>query len=250
MKPIEIAKQREAIRLLQDEVLSVKAFQFKTGLLLRHLAPQYWRSDEPFFFLCRQLPSIRCTSTCFPFGASCSRGSSSPRTLRSIQERQFQADHGPGCCRCRKCPGTDGRHLVGAARNRGGRQEEAEARRCRSFAATCNASTFRNWLGWVIGPRRSMWSDLSMPDFLLLRRPLAAPPDAPAWRNRPCGKSTPASNGYLTFKDAKVQVERGLAQLPLEEIHEQIEKVLKAQLEANDYSPHYSRRLMWRYVDR
>ena len=33
MKPIDIAKQREAIRLLQDEILSAKAFQFKPELL-------------------------------------------------------------------------------------------------------------------------------------------------------------------------------------------------------------------------
>ncbi len=39
MKPIEIAKQREAIHLLQDEILSAKAFQFKPELL-RHLAPR------------------------------------------------------------------------------------------------------------------------------------------------------------------------------------------------------------------
>ena len=39
MKPIEIAKQREAIRLLQDEILSAKAFQFKPELL-RQLAPR------------------------------------------------------------------------------------------------------------------------------------------------------------------------------------------------------------------
>ena len=41
MKPIEIAKQREAIRLLQDEILSAKAFQFKPELL-RYLAPDHW----------------------------------------------------------------------------------------------------------------------------------------------------------------------------------------------------------------
>ena len=49
MKPIEIAKQREAIRLLQDEILSAKAFQFKPELL-RHLAPDHWYDDR-FLFL-------------------------------------------------------------------------------------------------------------------------------------------------------------------------------------------------------
>jgi hypothetical protein len=44
MKPIEIAKQREAIRILKEEILSAKAFQFKPDLL-RHLAPEHWRED-------------------------------------------------------------------------------------------------------------------------------------------------------------------------------------------------------------
>ena len=41
MKPIDVAKQREAIRLLKDEILSAKAFEFKPELL-RQLAPDYW----------------------------------------------------------------------------------------------------------------------------------------------------------------------------------------------------------------
>ena len=41
MTPIEIAKQREAIRLLQDEILSANSFQFKPELL-RQLAPDHW----------------------------------------------------------------------------------------------------------------------------------------------------------------------------------------------------------------
>jgi predicted Zn-dependent protease with MMP-like domain len=51
MKPIEIAKQREAIRLLQDEILSAKAFEFKPELL-RQLAPDHWY-DDGFFSLMR-----------------------------------------------------------------------------------------------------------------------------------------------------------------------------------------------------
>ncbi|MGO8753500.1 MAG: zinc-dependent metalloprotease, partial [Thermoguttaceae bacterium] len=44
MKPIEIAKQRAAIRLLQDEILSAKAFEFKPELL-RQLAPDPWYDE-------------------------------------------------------------------------------------------------------------------------------------------------------------------------------------------------------------
>ena len=48
MKPIELAKQREAIRLLQDEILSDKAFHFKPELL-RSLAPDQWRDSGVWF---------------------------------------------------------------------------------------------------------------------------------------------------------------------------------------------------------
>ena len=44
MRPIELAKQREAIKLLADEILSDKAFHFKPALL-RQLAPEHWRDD-------------------------------------------------------------------------------------------------------------------------------------------------------------------------------------------------------------
>ena len=62
MKPIELAKQREAIRLLQDEILSDKAFQFKPELL-RHLAPDHWRDTGFWFFEPYQYPVLQYVSS-------------------------------------------------------------------------------------------------------------------------------------------------------------------------------------------
>ena len=68
MKPIELAKQREAIRLLQDEILSDKAFQFKPELL-RHLAPT--TGATPASGSSSRI-SIRCWNTCpRSSGSSC-----------------------------------------------------------------------------------------------------------------------------------------------------------------------------------
>jgi hypothetical protein len=47
-EPIPVAKQRKAIKLLQDEILSDRAFQFSPELLKR-LAPEQFRDDFFFF---------------------------------------------------------------------------------------------------------------------------------------------------------------------------------------------------------
>ena len=61
MKPIELAKQREAIRLLQDEILSDKAFHFKPELLPPPGARPLAR--HRLLVLSNRI-SIRCWNTC------------------------------------------------------------------------------------------------------------------------------------------------------------------------------------------
>jgi hypothetical protein len=48
LEPIPIAKQREAMKLLSEEILSDKAFKFSPELLKR-LAPEHWFDDYYFF---------------------------------------------------------------------------------------------------------------------------------------------------------------------------------------------------------
>jgi hypothetical protein len=49
-EPIPLAKQREAIKLLKDEILSDQAFKFSPELLKR-LAPQHFEDDSSFLFV-------------------------------------------------------------------------------------------------------------------------------------------------------------------------------------------------------
>ena len=92
MKPIDIAKQREAIRLLQDEILSDKAFQFKPELL-RHLAPEHWR-DRDFWFFFEPLPVSGAASACFPSSGWWSRSSWTRTTCVRCRTIALQVEPG------------------------------------------------------------------------------------------------------------------------------------------------------------
>ena len=91
MKPIEIAKQREALRLIQDEILSDKAFQFKPELL-RSLAPEHWRDQSSwFFFQPYHYPVLEYVMMIQRMALS---NLMDPDTLRTLQEVSLQADPG------------------------------------------------------------------------------------------------------------------------------------------------------------
>ena len=91
MKPIEITKQREALRLIQDEILSEKAFQFKPELL-RSLAPEHWR-DQMYFFYYQpyQYPVLQYAMLIQRMALS---HLLDPDTLRTLQEVSLHADPG------------------------------------------------------------------------------------------------------------------------------------------------------------
>jgi hypothetical protein len=90
MKPIELAKQRQAIRLLQDEILSDKAFHFKPELLL-HLAPDQWRDDRMFSGDSYQYPLLQEVSSLQRFVVA---QLLDPQALRSVQEITLHAEPG------------------------------------------------------------------------------------------------------------------------------------------------------------
>ena len=101
MKPIEIAKQREAIRLLQDEILSAKAFQFKPELL-RHLAPDHWHDDSPSGSS-RAAISIRCCSACCRSSGSSCRSFSTRRRCGRCKRSRSRPSRARKCWKCRRC---------------------------------------------------------------------------------------------------------------------------------------------------
>ncbi len=90
MKPIELAKQREAIRLLQEEILSDKAFHFKPELLV-HLAPDQWRDSGFWFCPSYQYPLLESVSSLQRFVVS---QLLDPEALRSLQEVSLHAEPG------------------------------------------------------------------------------------------------------------------------------------------------------------
>jgi hypothetical protein len=90
MKPIELAKQREAIRLLQDEVLSDKAFHFKPELLA-HLAPDQWRDNGFGPGESYQYPLLQNVSL---LQRSVVSQLLDPKSLRSVQEVSLHAEPG------------------------------------------------------------------------------------------------------------------------------------------------------------
>jgi hypothetical protein len=92
MKPIEIAKQREALRLLKDEILSAKAFQFKPELL-RHLAPEHWFDERAGLFGSGgyQYPLLSRAAGIQRIVLS---RLLDPQTLRALQEIELHAEPG------------------------------------------------------------------------------------------------------------------------------------------------------------
>ena len=102
MKPIEIAKQREAIRLLQDEILSAKAFQFKPELL-RQLAPDHWYDDFSMMPV-GELSVSRAPARCSGSSGSSWRGSLSAEVLGCAPGDFAAGRAGPGIA-------SDGRGL-------------------------------------------------------------------------------------------------------------------------------------------
>ena len=230
MKPIDIAKQREAIRLLQDEVLSVKAFQFKPELL-RHLAPQYWRSDEPFFFLAgsyqyplhQQVLAIqRIVLSRFL----------SPRTLRSIQEIAVQADPGQEVLQLTEVfkALTDAiwSELPVSAADAKKEQKLSLSVVRRNLQREHVSQLAR----LAIGPRRNLWSELSMLIFYYYGE-TAAPADARSLAKHHLRQINDRIQWTLSGKGTKVQMDPA-TRAHLEDLHEQIEKVFKAQLELNE----------------
>jgi hypothetical protein len=217
MQPVELAKQREAIRLLQDDILSDKAFQFKPELL-QHLAPDHWRDSGFWFFEPYQCLVLQYVSSLQRFVVSRLLSS---QTLRSVQEVSLHAAPGktlemPEIFRAltdsiwkELLPAGATKTKVAVSMIRRNLQREHVTRLIRI----------------VLGPRRdlSIFSDLI---FFAFEPP--APPDARA-----------LARLHLTEIDGRIKAALGqdrdaMTQAHLQALHEQIDKTLKASLQVNE----------------
>ena len=224
MKPIELAKQREAIRLLQDEILSDKAFHFKPELLV-HLAPDHWRDDGFLFGQSYQYPLLQYVSSLQRFVvAQLLNGES----LRSVQEISLHAEPGktlemPEIFRA--LTDTIWKELPPAG---------AGKRPTASPNVKVSVSTIRRDLQRehvtrlvriVLGPKRDSFSFVGLM-FFDFESP--APPDARALARQ-----------HLTEIDGRIKAALRqdvdtMTQAHLQVLHEQIDKTLKASVQVNE----------------
>jgi hypothetical protein len=229
MKPIELAKQRDAIRLLQEEILSAKAFEFKPELL-RYLAPEHWRDnytswlftgDYQYPLLQRVLTVQRIVLAKF-LGAE---------TLRSIQEISMQAGAGEEVLQLPEIFAalTDSIWTELPA-------SEGDAAKDRNVALSIIRRNLQRdhatrLARMVVGPRQNSMMDLFMLIFYDNGR--SVPPDARSLARQHLRQIDARIQWLLNAKAPNVQVD-AQSRAHLEEVHEQIEKALKAALQVNE----------------
>ena len=229
MKPIEIAKQREAIRLIQDEILSAKAFQFKPELL-RQLAPDHWYDSflatggYQYPVLQRVFSIQRIVVSRFLDG----------EVLRSLQEIALLAEPGQETLQMSEVFGalTDSIWSELPA-------SDADLKKGPKIAlSTIRRSLQREHVErlarLVLGPKRESGMSLMMLMFSSGGgSSRAAPPDARSLARHHMRQIDARVERILGAKPQTVQVDAS-SLAHLEDIHEQIGKVLKASLEANE----------------
>jgi len=228
MKPIDLAKQREAIHLLQDEILSDKAFQFKPELL-RHLAPQHWRDrDFWFFFEPYQYPLLQRVLSIQRLVVS---QLLDPNHLRSLQENALQVEPGQEALQMSEVfqALTDSIWSELPA-------SDAELKKDAKVAlSTIRRNLQREHVAHlsrlVVGPKRQQWMSLMYLIFFGDERP--APADARSLARMHLRQIDARIQRVVGGQAKNVQLD-AQSRAHLEELHDQIDRVLKASLQMND----------------
>ncbi len=224
MKPIELAKQREAIRLLQDEILSDQAFHFKPELLV-HLAPEHWRDDGVLSGQPYQYPLLQSVSSLQRLVVGRLLDG---ETLRSVQEISLHAEPGktlemPEIFRA--LTDTIWKELPPAST---GKQPYGSPKKKLSVSTIrrdLQREHVTRLVRIVLGPRRDSFSFIGLVSFDF--EP-AAPPDARALARQ-----------HLAEIDGRIKAALGqdvdaMTQAHLQGLHEQIDKTLKASVQVNE----------------
>ncbi len=231
MKPIDVAKQRDALHLLQDEILSAKAFQFKPELL-RYLAPTQWHdSDSMLWYFFRsdyEFPVLQRVLSIQRIVLSHLLDS---RTLRSLQEFSLQADPGQESLQMSEVFDALTTSIWTELPN-----SDADLKNPQKFAfSPIRRNLQREHVSrlarLVLGPKPTPWMDFLIFIFFDESRP--APADARSLARLHLRQIDARIQRVLARKAPTVQVD-AQTQAHLEEIHDQIEKVFKALLQANE----------------
>jgi hypothetical protein len=242
MKPIDLAKQHEAIGLLKDEILSARAFQFKPELL-RQLAPEHWEptdfimlllsSDYQYPVLDRVLSIQRMVLSRFL----------DSKTLRSLQEAALQADAGEEVLQMpevfdaltdaiwSELPKVSNDMKDGAKEAKEQAKKESSKIEISTIRRNLQREHVRQLARLVVGQHGGMRGfDLELLLFFDIGKP--APPDARSLARSHLRQINARVQQVLrTSKGASLD---SYSRAHLEEIHDQIEKVLKASLQTNE----------------
>ena len=155
LRPIEAAKQREAMKLLKNEILAEDAFQFSPDLL-RHLAPDQW-FDNPalMYFGSYQLPiydQVLAIQRIVP-----SSRFLNPKVMRTIQDVELLAEPKQKVLKLPRSVRHAHRHHLERAAPEMPRRRKARSRRSRSrrSGAISSASIFSGSRRSCSGPSRA-----------------------------------------------------------------------------------------------
>jgi hypothetical protein len=231
MKPIDIAKQREALHLLQDEILSAKAFQFKPELL-RYLAPNQWydRNSILFFYFGDgyEFPVLQRVLSIQRIVLS---HVLDPRTLRSLQEYSLQAEPGQESLQMSEVFDALTNSIWTELPGSDADLKKAEKLALSPIRRNLQREHVSRLARLVLGPKPNPWMDFFIFIFFDDSRP--APADARSLARLHLRQIDTRIQRVLSAKAPSVQVD-AQTRAHLEEIHDQIEKVFKALLQANE----------------
>lgn len=221
MAPIPVEKQRKAIALLQQNVLDAEAFRFSPELL-RRLAPEHWRDDYRLYFGSSSF-HYPVNETILSVQRIVLSRYLDPGVLRSIQEIQRHAEKDEPVLEMSEVfdalTSSIWSELSPAEQKKGDKIELSVVRR------NLQREHLKQLANLVLGPRQS----LDYYDLMFYGYAQPAPPDA-------------RSLARLHLKRIAAQIDKGLkadriksdtSRAHLEELHDQIKKILEASLEVN-----------------
>jgi hypothetical protein len=221
MKPIPLKKQREALDLVQKIILNADAFQFSPELL-RRLAPEHWRDD---YFLYYGVSSYH-----YPVNESILSVQRmvlsrylDPGVLQSLQEIQRHADPGESVLTMSEVFNalTDS---VWSELSPGERKAD-EKIELSVIRRNLQREHLKQLAGLVLGPRQSY----DFYDLMYFGYSQPAPPDARSLARLHLKRI----DKWIEQALKKGRVGSDTSRAHLDEVHDQIGKILEASLEVN-----------------
>ncbi|MEN6406648.1 MAG: zinc-dependent metalloprotease [Thermoguttaceae bacterium] len=225
VKPIDAAKQREALRLIQEEVLSDKAFQFKPELL-RSLAPDHWydNSWRYYFYSPYHYPALKYAMLIQRMALSHLLNG---ETLQTLQEASLLADPGQEPLSLDEVFQALSDSVWSELPKKPGDLKKDQKLVISILRRNLQREHVKRLSEMVVGPRTNTLWDIIM--LLFFGDDQSVPADARSLARQQLRQIDARIQPLL---DQKAVTDPQTA-AHLEEIHDQIDKVFKASLQAN-----------------